>query len=91
MNDMMAGADCEYIGLRSGMGSIFEIVLGGLVVSVLAIGPKFRGFKPGQGRRICKCDKINRKTPSFGEKAKPSAPSCKISRHVTQPFEISKS
>jgi hypothetical protein len=24
-------------------------VFGGLVVSVLAIGPKFRGFKPGRG------------------------------------------
>jgi hypothetical protein len=28
------------------------VALGGLVVSVLATGPKVRGFKPGRGRWI---------------------------------------
>jgi hypothetical protein len=35
----------------------FEVVLGGLVVSVLAIGPKVRGYKPGRGRWIFQADK----------------------------------
>jgi hypothetical protein len=33
------------------------IVLGGVMVSVLATGPKVRGFKPGRGRWIFKGDK----------------------------------
>jgi hypothetical protein len=35
----------------------FEVVLGGLVVSVLAIGPKVRRYKPGRGRWTFKADK----------------------------------
>jgi hypothetical protein len=31
-------------------GTLFGVVLGGLVVSVLATGPKVRGFNPGRGR-----------------------------------------
>jgi hypothetical protein len=43
-------------------GHIFEIYsyivdLGGLVVSVLATGPKVRGFDPDRGRWIFKGDK----------------------------------
>jgi hypothetical protein len=34
-----------------------EVVLGDPVVSVLAIGPKVRGFKPERGRWIFKGDK----------------------------------
>jgi hypothetical protein len=49
------------------------VALGGLVVSVLATGPKVRGFKPGRGRWIFKGDKI-RSTPSFGGEVKPSVP-----------------
>jgi hypothetical protein len=33
------------------------VVLGGVIVSVLAIGPKIRGFEPGRGLWIFKCDK----------------------------------
>jgi hypothetical protein len=33
------------------------VVLGGVVVSVFATGPKFRGFDPGRGRWIFKGDK----------------------------------
>jgi hypothetical protein len=33
------------------------VVLGSIVVSVLAIGPKVRGFKPGRGRLLFKGDK----------------------------------
>jgi hypothetical protein len=32
----------------------FSVVLGGLVVSMLATGPKVRGFDPGRGRWIFK-------------------------------------
>jgi hypothetical protein len=32
-------------------------VLGGLLTSVLATGPKHRGFNPGRERRIFKSDK----------------------------------
>jgi hypothetical protein len=39
---------------------------------VLATGPKVRGFRRGQGRRIFKGDKI-RTTTSFGEEVKLSA------------------
>jgi hypothetical protein len=52
-----------------------RVYLGGLVVSVLAPGPKFRGFDPDRGQWIFKGDK------------KPSVPcyrftSCKITlRH----------
>jgi hypothetical protein len=36
--------------------------LGGVVVSVLAIGPKSRGFKPGRGDRFLKGDKNPQQT-----------------------------
>jgi hypothetical protein len=55
-------------------------VLGGLVVSVLAIGPKVCGSKPGRKLWIFKGDKIS-STPSFGVEVKPSVP-CEILRHV---------
>jgi hypothetical protein len=48
-----------------------SVVLGGLVVSVLAGGPKVRGFKPGKGRSILMAIKI-RSMPSFGGEVKPS-------------------
>jgi hypothetical protein len=39
--------------------------LGGVVVSVLATGPKGRGFEPGKGVGFLRAIKI-RSTPSFG-------------------------
>jgi hypothetical protein len=39
------------------------VAFGGLVVSVLATGPKVRGFSPGRGRWIFKGDK----NPSEGK------------------------
>jgi hypothetical protein len=36
---------------------INRVDLGGLVVIVLAVGPKVGGFKAGRGRRIFKSDK----------------------------------
>jgi hypothetical protein len=50
--------------------SYTTVVLGGVMVSVLAIGPKVRGSKPGRGQWIFNGDKI-RSTPSFGGKVKP--------------------
>jgi hypothetical protein len=49
------------------------VVLGGVMVSVLAIGPKVCGFNPGRGRWIFKGDKI-RNAPSFRGKVKPLVP-----------------
>jgi hypothetical protein len=50
-----------------------DVACGGLVVSVLATGPKVRGFKPGRGRWILRVIKSAiRSTPSFGGEVKPS-------------------
>jgi hypothetical protein len=53
------------------------VVHGGLMVSMFVIGPKFRGFKPGQGGLILMAIKIRSKT-SFGRQVKPSVPRRKI-------------
>jgi hypothetical protein len=45
--------------------------LSGVMVSVLAIRPKVRGFKPGRGDGLLRTIKI-RTTPSFGREVKPS-------------------
>jgi hypothetical protein len=58
---------------------VLDVVLGGLAVIVLAIGPKVCGLKSGRERLIFKGYKI-RSTTSFGGEVKPSAP-CKILRH----------
>jgi hypothetical protein len=50
------------------------------MVSMLAIGPKVRCFKPGRGRWILRAIKICI-TTSFGGDVKPSA-TCKNLRHV---------
>jgi hypothetical protein len=42
-----------------------HVELGGLMIIVIATGPKVRCFKPGQGRWIFKGDNI-RLTSSFG-------------------------
>jgi hypothetical protein len=45
--------DCVWDVAPCGIAlSGFPVVFGGLVVIVLATGPKVRGFKPGQGRLI---------------------------------------
>jgi hypothetical protein len=41
--------------------------LGGVVVSVLATGPKVRGFKPGRGRWILRVIKSVARIPSEGK------------------------
>jgi hypothetical protein len=51
------------------------------VVSVLATGPKDRGFKLGQGNGFLRVIKI-RSTPSFGCDVKPEASCHKILWHV---------
>jgi hypothetical protein len=62
----------------------YTVVLGILVVSVLAIRPKVRGFIPSRGRWIFSGEKIH-STPSFGRREKPLVPSRKILRHVKCP------
>jgi hypothetical protein len=61
-------------------------ILYGVVVSVLAIGPKVCGFRLGRGRWIFKGEKI-RSTPPFGGEVKPPASYRKILRHVKEPFK----
>jgi hypothetical protein len=46
---------------------VFFVALGGLVVSVLATGPKVRGFKPGRGRWILRVIKSVARLPSEGK------------------------
>jgi hypothetical protein len=53
------------------------VALSGLVVTVIATGPRVRGFKPGRGRWIFKGDKI-RSTTYFLGGVKTSAPCRKI-------------
>jgi hypothetical protein len=53
------------------------------MVSVLAIGSKVLGFKPGGGDGFLREIKI-RITPSFGGEVKLSAPCSRILRHVTR-------
>jgi hypothetical protein len=43
------------------------VALGGLVLSVLATGPKVRGFKPGRGRWILRVIKSVARLPSEGK------------------------
>jgi hypothetical protein len=43
------------------------VALGDLVVSVLATGPKVRGFKPGRGRWILRVIKSVARLPSKGK------------------------
>jgi hypothetical protein len=59
--------------------------LGGVVVSVLAIKPQDRGFKPGRGDGFLRAIKI-RSTHFFGWKVKPEASCSKILRHVKDPL-----
>jgi hypothetical protein len=47
-----------------------EVVLGDVMVRMLAIGPKVRGFKSGRGRCIWKVKKLDN-THSFGGEVKP--------------------
>jgi hypothetical protein len=54
------------------------------MVSVLATGPKGRGFKPGLGDGFLMAIQI-RSTPSFAWKVKPEVPCHKILQHVKDP------
>jgi hypothetical protein len=60
---------------------LFASRLGGVVVNVLATGPRGHGFKPGQGNGFLRAIKISI-TPSFGWEVKPEFPYRKILRHV---------
>jgi hypothetical protein len=59
-----------------------SVVLGCVVVSVLAIGPKVRRFKHGLGRWIFKIHRT-----SFRGELKLPAPYRHIKRHVKEPLE----
>jgi hypothetical protein len=51
--------------------------LSGVVVSVLAAGPKGCGFEPDQGNGFLRAIKIY-STPSFRWEVKPEAPCCRF-------------
>jgi hypothetical protein len=55
-----------FIYFLSSFSHIF-VALGGLVLSVLATGPKVRGFKPGRGRWIVRVIKSVARLPSEGK------------------------
>jgi hypothetical protein len=57
------------------------VILGGIVVSVLAIGPRVVGFKPGRGDGFFKGDEMC-STLYFGGEVKPSSLYRKILWHV---------
>jgi hypothetical protein len=63
------------------------VVLCGLVVSELSIGPTIRGFRPGRVWWVLRAIKI-RSTTSFGGEVKPSVPYCKILWYFKEPFEV---
>jgi hypothetical protein len=48
-------------------GKELLVALGGLVVSVLATGPKVRGLKPGRGRWVLRVIKSVARLPSEGK------------------------
>jgi hypothetical protein len=74
----------KYFDLR-----FLSVVLGGLVVTVFAIGPNVRWFKPGQGPWILMVIKIPI-TTSFGVEVKPLAPRSNFLRHVKDPSGVRK-
>jgi hypothetical protein len=53
----MDSSKYEHLFLKKGTVIGKDVALGGLVVSVLATGPKVRGFDPDLGRWIFKGDK----------------------------------
>jgi hypothetical protein len=46
-----------YLSLLVFSVNVFRVGLGGLVISVLAIGTMVRGLRPGEERWTSKCDK----------------------------------
>jgi hypothetical protein len=60
--------------------------LGGVMVSVLVIGPKVRGFKFGQGYGFLRAIKI-RRTRSFGREIALETACHKILRHVKDLYD----
>jgi hypothetical protein len=51
--------------VTSGKFKPIEVVLGGLVISVLATGHGVRKFKPSRGRRIFKSDRVSDEITSY--------------------------
>jgi hypothetical protein len=61
------GADVWVWMFRIRLGRVGLVALGGLVASVLATGPKVRGFKQGRGRWILRVIKSVALLPSEGK------------------------
>jgi hypothetical protein len=71
------------------MGSLYYhlVAIGGVMVSVLAIDPKFHRFKPGRERWIYKGDK-NPQHVFFQREVKPSASCLKVLGFVKTPCGV---
>jgi hypothetical protein len=76
----------QYSKDRSHKKLQLSAILGGLVVNVLAIGPKVHEFKPSQGWWIFMGDK-NLQYAFLQREVKPLAPCRKILRHAKEPFK----
>jgi hypothetical protein len=61
------GLNAEETRVRIGGITFDHVALSGLVVSVLATGPKVLGFKPGRGRWILRVIKSVARLPSEGK------------------------
>jgi hypothetical protein len=74
-------------GYRMSHANRNPVVLGGLLVSMFAIGPKVFGFKRGRGRWIFKSDK-NLQHALLRKGIKSSTPCREILRYVKEPLEV---
>jgi hypothetical protein len=69
-------------------GQIFPtVILGGVMLIMLSIGPKVHDLNPAEGDRFLRAIEI-RSTPSFRGEVKLLAPCYKILQHVKYPFRV---
>jgi hypothetical protein len=61
--------------------------LGGVMVNVLAIGPKFHGFKPRRGDGFLMVIRIGSTSP-FGGEVNPLAPCHNILQHAKELYKV---
>jgi hypothetical protein len=74
-----------YAALNKMKPRLIMCLLGGVVVSVFATGPKGRGFNPGLGYGFLRAINVF-STPSFGWEVKPEVLCRKILLHVKYPL-----
>jgi hypothetical protein len=77
LNDTVYSSDCT-------PSKSFSVVKW---LSCLPLNPRFAGSNPTEGDGFLRAIKI-RSTTAFGGEVKPSAPCCKILRHVKDPCGV---